>query len=38
MKVLLVSDTHGRDTNLERAVEAEAPFDMLIHCGDVEGR
>ncbi len=38
MKVMLVSDTHGRDTNLERAVEAEAPFDMLIHCGDVEGR
>lgn len=38
MKVLVVSDTHGRDTNLERAVEQEAPFDMLIHCGDVEGR
>ncbi len=38
MKVLVVSDTHGRDTNLERAVSIEAPFDMLIHCGDVEGR
>lgn len=38
MKVLVVSDTHGRDTNLERTVEREAPFDMLIHCGDVEGR
>ena len=38
MKILIVSDTHGRDTNLEIAVEKEAPFDMLIHCGDVEGR
>ncbi len=38
MKILIVSDTHGRDTNLEFVVEKEAPFDMLIHCGDVEGR
>ena len=38
MKVLIVSDTHGHDENLERAVMQETPFDMLIHCGDVEGR
>ena len=38
MKVLIVSDTHGRDANLEIVVAQEAPFDMLIHCGDVEGR
>lgn len=38
MKILIVSDTHGRDGNLELAVQKEAPFDMLIHCGDVEGR
>ncbi len=38
MKILIVSDTHGRDTNLELVVEKEAPFDMLVHCGDVEGR
>lgn len=38
MKILVVSDTHGRDGNLERAVLREQPFDMLIHCGDVEGR
>ena len=37
MKVLIVSDTHGRDYNLEEVVEKEAPFDMLVHCGDVEG-
>lgn len=38
MKVLIVSDTHGRDSKLEEAVMRETPFDMLIHCGDVEGR
>lgn len=38
MKILVVSDTHGRDRELEAAVEREAPFDRLIHCGDVEGR
>ena len=38
MKILVVSDTHGRDDGLERAVERERPFDMLVHCGDVEGR
>ena len=38
MKILIVSDTHGRDSGLEKAVERESPFDMLIHCGDVEGR
>lgn len=38
MKVLIVSDTHGRDENLEIAINREAPFDRLVHCGDVEGR
>ena len=38
MKILVVSDTHGRDGNLEAVVEKEAPFDILIHCGDIEGR
>lgn len=38
MKVLIVSDTHGHDENLERAVMMETQFDMLVHCGDVEGR
>lgn len=38
MKILVVSDTHGRDENLERVLEIESPFDVLIHCGDVEGR
>ena len=34
MKVLIVSDTHGQDENLEETVLREAPFDYLIHCGD----
>ena len=38
MKVLVVSDTHGRDESLEMTVALEQPFDYLIHCGDVEGR
>lgn len=37
MKVLIVSDTHGKDENLEKVLEIEKPLDMLIHLGDVEG-
>lgn len=37
MKVLIVSDTHGYDQNFEAAVNQEAPIDVLIHCGDIEG-
>ena len=37
MKVLIVSDTHGRDTTLKRLMEQVKPIDMLVHCGDVEG-
>mgnify|MGYP000612330581 CR=1 FL=1 len=36
MKILIVSDTHGRMYNLEEAMEREE-FDGMIHCGDVEG-
>ena len=38
MKILIVSDTHRKDGNLYDVIEKEKPFDMLIHCGDVEGR
>lgn len=37
MKILIVSDTHRKDDNLEYVIEKEAPFDMLIHLGDAEG-
>lgn len=37
MKILIVSDTHGRNDNLVRVLEREGPISGLIHCGDVEG-
>ena len=37
MKILIVSDTHRRDGNLQAVIEQTAPFDMLIHLGDAEG-
>lgn len=37
MKVLIVSDTHGYDQNFEAIMDQEAPVDVLIHCGDIEG-
>ena len=37
MKVLIVSDTHGREQNLADALEQTGPIDQLIHLGDVEG-
>lgn len=36
MKILVVSDTHGREMNLQEAIKKESPFDMFIHCGDSE--
>ncbi|MBQ4149175.1 MAG: metallophosphoesterase [Clostridium sp.] len=37
MKVLIVSDTHRKDSNLQEVITRTKPFDMLIHLGDVEG-
>lgn len=37
MKILVVSDTHGRNTNLEKVLRIVQPIDMLIHLGDLEG-
>lgn len=37
MRVLIVSDTHGKHTGLDRAIEETGDFDMFIHLGDVEG-
>lgn len=36
MKILIVSDTHRKDANLEKVLEQEAPIDRLIHLGDAE--
>ena len=37
MRVLIVSDTHGRHRNLDRALEEAGEIDVFIHLGDVEG-
>lgn len=37
MKILIVSDSHRKDDNLQTVIEAEKPFDWLIHLGDAEG-
>lgn len=37
MRILIVSDTHGREENLRKALEKTGPIDRLIHLGDVEG-
>ncbi len=37
MRVMIVSDTHGRHAGLDRALEEAGSIDMFIHLGDVEG-
>ena len=37
MKVLIVSDTHGRNNGYLDILERNEKMDMVIHCGDVEG-
>ena len=36
MRILIVSDTHGRHGNLEEVLEREQNLDMVLHLGDVE--
>ena len=36
MKILIVSDTHGHDRNLEIVLEQVGHIDHFIHLGDVE--
>lgn len=37
MRVLVISDTHGKHENLEKVLEKEKPFDLAVHLGDAEG-
>lgn len=37
MKILIVSDSHGRNSNLEKALEKVKPIDLFLHLGDFEG-
>lgn len=36
-RILIVSDTHGRDASLCELMDKMRPFDVLIHLGDGEG-
>lgn len=36
MRVLIVSDTHGKHNTLAMVLEKEGPFDLMIHLGDSE--
>jgi uncharacterized protein len=36
MKILIVSDSHGRNQNLEKVIEKVKPIDLCIHLGDFE--
>lgn len=37
MRILVVSDTHGKNENFEKVIEREKPFDLVFHLGDLEG-
>ena len=37
MRILVISDTHRKDDNVEKILKKEGPFDRIIHLGDVEG-
>jgi len=37
MRILIVSDTHKRHTNLEKVLKKIGHLDFMIHLGDVEG-
>ena len=34
IKILVVSDTHGNRSMLQRCIDESLPFEVLIHCGD----
>lgn len=37
MKILIVSDSHGRNTYLDMVLDKVSPVDLLVHLGDLEG-
>lgn len=37
MKILIISDSHRKNENIEEVLNKEKPIDFLIHCGDAEG-
>ena len=37
MKILIVSDNHGRTGNLEQVIKEQGKIDYFLHAGDTEG-
>lgn len=37
MKILIMSDSHGRSYYMERAILEVSPMDYVIHLGDIDG-
>ena len=36
MRILVISDSHGRNDDVAGVIRQVGDIDMLIHCGDVE--
>ncbi len=36
MKIMIISDSHGRNNYLEKALKKVKPIDLFIHLGDFE--
>lgn len=36
MKIILVSDSHGKDEALDKVLETYPDADAFVHCGDIE--
>ena len=37
MRILIVSDTHRNHSLIPTILKEDGPYDMMIHCGDLEG-
>jgi len=37
LKILVISDSHRDNLKMRKVMDRERPFDMVIHCGDIEG-
>ena len=37
MKIIVVSDTHGNSSSLERVMKLNRDADVVVHCGDSRG-
>ena len=36
MKIVIFSDTHGRQDLMKQIIEKEKPFEVMVHAGDME--